>query len=230
MKRRMILATVVMAAILVSVIGISTLGGEKGVSAANHTLEYQYHVSIGRSLINPLCDQAAPADAAAPDGSFALCPDMATPGESPSGVANDQSIEITGNGSLSVNAADGTPNTVTGGGFYIHKSGGEAVVGRWEAKQLLMFETYGPGDANLLAGAFPDLDTSAWRTGRAIILVSLENERGEVPDGVLEIGCRLPGNDGVSGTIEGIRLVIGGGGLTFNIAADPRSTLFVDMN
>ena len=37
-------------------------------------------------------------------------------------------------------------------------------------------------------------------------------------------------DDGVSGTIEGIRLLIGGGGLNFNIAADPRSTLFIDMN
>ena len=158
MKRRMILATVVMAAILVSVIGISALGGEKGVSAANHTLEYQYHVSLARSLINPLCDQSAPADAAAPDGAFALCPDMATPGESVSGKTNDQSIEIKGNGTLSINASDGSPNTVTGGCFFIHKSGSEAVVGRWEAKQLLMFETYGPGDAELLGDAFPDLD------------------------------------------------------------------------
>ncbi len=230
MKRRMILATIVMAAILVSVMGLSALGGEKGVSAASHTLEYQYHVSIGRPLINPLCDQAAPADMAAPDGSFALCPDMATPGESFSGETNDQSIEIKGNGTLSVNAANGMPNTVTGGGFFIHKSGDEAVVGRWEAKELLMFETYGPGDAALLAAAFPDVDTSVWRTGRALILVRLENEKGEVTDGILEIGCRLPGNPGVSGTIEGIRLVVGGGGLNFNVAADPRATLFVDMN
>ena len=231
MKRLMILAAIVVASLVVGVLGVSTLAGERGVLAANHTLEYNYHVSIGRPLINARCDQDAPAAMESPDDPFAICPAMAAAGESVSGVTNDQSIEMKGNGTLSIDAANGTPITVTGGGFFVHKSGEgddeESVVGSWEAKELLMFETYGPGDAILLGDRFPDLDTTAWRTGRALIMIHLKDERGEEADAILEIGCRLPGNAGISGTIEGIRLLVGGGGLNFNVPADPRATLFV---
>ncbi len=72
------------------------------------------------------------------------------------------------------------------------------------------------------AERFPGVDTSAWRTGRALILVHLVDAAGTMQaDAILEIGCRLPGNPGVSGTVEGIRLLIGGG-LNFNEPADPK--------
>ncbi len=231
MKRLMTLATVAMVALLVGVTGVSTLVGDHGVSAANSTHEYEYYVSFNRSLINPLCEQDAPAAMGSPDGSFVLCPAMASAGESVSGVTNNQSIEMKGHGTLSIDAADGTPNTVTGGGFFVQKSGEgdeeKSVVGSWEAKQLLMFETYGPPSEEHLAD---NPDRVAWRTGRALMLIHLVDENGEAADAILEIGCRLPGNPGISGTVEGIRLVVGGGGLNFNLAADPRSTLFVDIN
>ncbi len=217
MKRRIILTTLVMATLLVSVVGVSTLLGERGVSAANHTLEYSYKVSPGRGLINDACDQTNA------DTAFTECPDIATASADASGLLNDQSITVKGSGTLSVDAADGTPKIVTGGGFFIHKTGEDAVLGTWEAKQLLMFETYGPPGAEHLA---EKPDRAAWRTGRALILVHLVDENGKEAAAVLEVGCRLPGNSGISGTIEGVRLVIGGG-LNFDQVPDQRATLFV---
>ena len=220
MKRRMIMATVVMATLLVSVIGVSTLFGERGVSAASHTLEYNYLVSPGRGLINDDCDQTNA------DTAFAECPNMATASADASGIPNDQSITVKGSGTLTIDAADGKPQIVTGGGFFVHKTGGDSVLGTWKAKQLLMFETYGPPGAEHLA---EKPDRAAWRTGRALILVRLVDENGEEADAILEVGCRLPGNSGVSGTIEGMRLVINGG-LNFNQVPDRRATLFTLNN
>ena len=217
MKRRMILATVVMATLLVGVMGVSTLVGENGVSAASSILEYNYLVSPSRGLINDACDQT---DA---DTAFTECPAMATAAASASGILNDQSIMIKGSGTLSIDAVDGTPFAVTGGGFFIHKTGEDSVLGTWEAKQLLMFETYGPPGAEHLA---ENPDRKAWRTGRAFILVHLVDENKEEADAILEVGCRLPGNAGISGTIEGMRLVISGG-LNFNEVPNRRATLFV---
>ena len=68
----------------------------------------------------------------------------------------------------------------------------------------------------------------AWRTGRALILVKLKYDSGMKAHAILEVGCRLPGNGGIPGTIEGIRILIDGG-LNFNEAADPRATLFIDI-
>ncbi len=216
MKRRMILAMVVMATLLVSVMGVSTLVGERVVSAANHTLEYNYLVSPGRGLINDGCDQANAETA------FDECPDIATASASASGVLNDQSITVKGSGTLTIGTANGTPKAVTGGGFFVHKTGEDSVLGTWKAKQLLMFETFGPPGAEHLA---ENPDRAVWRTGRAFILVHLTDENGEETDAILEIGCRLLGNDGISGTIEGMRLVIRGG-LNFNQVPDRRATLF----
>ena len=216
MKRRMILAMVVMATLLVSVIGVSPLVGERVVSAANHTLEYNYLISPSRGLINDGCDQANAETA------FDECPDIATASPDASGIVNDQSIELKGKGTLTIAASNGTPKAVTGGGFFVHKTGEDAVLGTWEAKQLLMFETYGPPGAEHLA---EKPDRAAWRTGRAFILVHMVDENGEEVDAILEVGCRLPGNSGLSGTIEGMRLVIRGG-LNFNQVPDRRATLF----
>ena len=223
MRRRMIRATVVMAILLAGVMGISGLMGAMSASAEagdSDDLEFTFLVSPGRPLVSDACDQNNATT------SFANCPDMATASVSPNGITNGQSIEMKGEGTLRIDAEDGEPENVDGGGRFVHKIGGDSFGGTWEAKKLLMFETYGPpGDAFLAANP----DKTAWRTGRALILVHLVDDTGTVEaDAILEIGCRLPGNGGVSGTIEGIRLLISGG-LNFNVAADPRATLFVDI-
>ncbi len=180
------------------------------------------HAPPGRELVSDACDQNNA------DTAFANCPDMAKASMSISDLANDQSIEMKGEGTLRI-GADGEPKAVDGSGGFIHIIGEESFIGTWEAKKLLLFETYGPGDPTLLAERFPGVDTSAWRTGRALILVHLVDVAGTMQaDAILEIGCRLPGNSGVSGTVEGIRLLIADG-LNFNEPADPRATLFVDL-
>ncbi len=195
------------------------------LASADHSsdLKFKYIVSPGaRELNSDACDQNNA------DTAFDNCPDMAKASLSFSEVPNDQSIEMKGEGTLRI-GADGEPKKVDGGGGFVHRIGEESFIGTWEAKKLLLFETYGPGDPTLLAERFPGVDTSAWRTGRALILVHVVDVAGTMQaDAILEIGCRLPGNPGVSGTVEGIRLLIHGG-LNFNEPADPRATLFIDM-
>jgi len=225
MKRRIVMATVVMAALMVAVMGVSGLMGAMStspVAADSGNLEFEWHAASGKSLDNLDCDQDAPADVGSPDGSFALCPDMAT-------AANGETIEMIGSGTLRIHAKDGSPKKVDGGGAFDHTIDGDSFTGTWEAEQLLMFETYGPGGADFIA-VDPTVRT-AWRTGRALIMVHLVYDNGMEADAILEIGCRLPGNTTlIPGTLEGIRLLVGDGGLNFNDASDPRSTLFVDLN
>ena len=146
----------------------------------------------------------------------APCPDEAT-------AANGDMIVIRGEGTLRVDK-DGGPKKVDGGGTFTHNfADGRSVSGTWEAKQLLMFDSYGPGPAPL---------PESWKAGRALILVRLE-AGGMEADAILEIGCRLndPGVEpggGIPGAIEGIRLILSGG-QNFNMETDPRSTLFIDI-
>ena len=212
----------VIATLLMGVIGGSALAGAMSASADDDggNLKFEYHVSFGVPLDNPDCDQTALPFTPPGMGAFNLCPDMATASESFNGIPNDQSIEMKGQGTLSISGKDGKPKKINGGGGFIHTTdlaNGVSESGTWKAKRLLMFESYGPGDASLPAD---------WRGGRALMLVRLTYDSGEKVDAILELGCRLPGAPGISGTIEGIRLVVGGG-LNFNEAADPRSTLFV---
>ena len=204
MKRRMIRVTVVMAVLLTGVMGVSGLMGTMSAPAeAGDDLEFTFF------LPRPLVDCTGSADP------FADCPAGAT-------ASNGETIAMNGTGTLSIDAEDGEPDDVDGGGGFVHTAVGDPVSGSgsgtWEAKKLLMFETYGPGVGT----------PAAWRTGRALILVHLEYDDGLEADAILEIGCRLPGNGGIPGTIEGMRILIGGG-LNFNAAADPRATLFVDL-
>ncbi len=100
-------------------------------------------VSPGRELISDACDQN--------DGetAFANCPDLVKASASFSEVANDQSIEMKGEGTLRIGVELGEPKNVDGGGGFVHRINGESSTGTWEAKRLLMFETYGPGDPTL---------------------------------------------------------------------------------
>ena len=125
-----------------------------------------------------------------------------------------ESVEIQGSGDLELDL-HGNDHKVTGNGFWRTDRGR----GRWKAKKLLMFDSYGPGDV--------PPNEPAWRSGRALILIELSGADG-TRSAVLEVGCRIAGNDGlgVGETIEGVRLTIEGG-LNYNIAADPRITLFI---
>src|SRR5712664_411985 len=63
----------------------------------------------------------------------------------------------------------------------------------------------------------------------AKLRVRLQPDSGAMEvDAVLEVGCHLPGNDGASGTIEGVRLDVRGV-LNFNQAIQPRATLFINL-
>ena len=128
------------------------------------------------------------------------------------------SIAIQGGGELEV-GEDGEPEDVDGGGLFAQfdKDGVEISRGTWKARQLLLFDAYGEGTP------FPGLES-----GRALIRIRLKPEEGEKVDAVLEIGCRLPFNDGIFGTIEGVRVMVDGG-LNYNLPADPSSTVFVNL-
>ena len=54
MKRRVILATIVMATLLAGVLGAATLAGVEGVSAGSSTLEYKF--LMPRPLIDEITD------------------------------------------------------------------------------------------------------------------------------------------------------------------------------
>jgi hypothetical protein len=130
------------------------------------------------------------------------------------------SIAITGSGEIKV-SKKGKHQHVKGGGLYAQfdHSGNPTNSGTWKAKKLLSFDPYGEGDPMLPAG---------WEAGRVLIRIELKPDVGKKVDAVLEIGCRLPGNAGIVGTIEGARVFVDGG-LNYNLAADPKSTLFVNL-
>ncbi len=144
------------------------------------------------------------------------CPDAAE------ATSNDDMIEITGEGTLRIQ--QGKPTQVRGGGSYRHTDslGNVVDVGTWTARKLLSFEDFGPS-TSLPAN---------WRQGRALILIHMVSQSGDMEAfATLELGCRLP--DPVTpsppGTIEGIRLDVKGG-LNFDFAIDPRSTLFIQIS
>ena len=143
-----------------------------------------------------------------------LCDDAAV-------AANGDIFEMHGVGTLSVRE-DGS-RSISGGGTFIHRDEFGAVKdgGAWEARNLLMFESYG-GTEN------PDVPTN-FRAGRALMKVKLFSAADGEENAVVELGCRIPGNSGIPGTIEGIRVMINGGP-NFTKALDPRRTLFVDLS
>jgi len=136
------------------------------------------------------------------------------------------SIAIQGSGELQVDKK-GKPKKVDGDGLYAQFDhwGNLVSSGTWKAKKLLSFDPYGEDDVTPLPDGF--------ESGRALILIELKPEGGKKKGGkkvtaVLEIGCRLPGNAGIFGTIEGVRVLVDGG-LNYNLPADPKLTLFVNL-
>lgn len=127
-----------------------------------------------------------------PDPNIPPCPDVAT-------APNGDTIEIRGEGMLSVH-----PKSATGEGTFVHKDpqGNVFGTGAWEATELLSFKTYGPGD---------DTVPEDWRTGKALIRVHLTAASGFEADGILTVGCVLPGARVPGGLFEGATLQIQGG-------------------
>ena len=185
-------------------------------------MKYGYH--LGDAFLG--CGDVKPTDD----------PILATPGTPtcrPEAVAEDSvgafpgeggSIAIQGEGEIKV-SKKGKRQHVNGGGLYAQfdQWGNEFSSGTWKAKKLLSFDAYGEDNTT----PFPD----GFEAGRVLMLIELKPEggkKGKKIDAVLEIGCRLPGNKGKFGTIEGARVLVDGG-LNYNIAADPKSTLFVNL-
>ena len=129
------------------------------------------------------------------------------------------SIAIQGHGELEVDKK-GRPEDVDGGGLFAQfdESGVLISSGKWKAKKLLSFDSYGDDPA------FP----VEFESGRALILIRLKPKGGKKVDAVLEIGCRLVNNVGIFGTIEGVRVFVDGG-LNYNLPADPKLTLLVNL-
>jgi len=189
-------------------------------NAGRGDMKYGYH--LGDAFLG--CGGVLPTDD----------PIAATPGTPtcrPEAVAEDSvgafpleggSIAIQGTGELKV-SKKGKPQHVNGGGLFAQFDlwGNVFSSGTWKAKKLLSFDAYGEDNTT----PFPD----GFEAGRVLILIELKPEGGKKIDAVLEIGCRLPGNKGIFGTIEGARVFVDGG-LNYNLPADPKTTLFVNLN
>ena len=131
------------------------------------------------------------------------------------------SIAIQGEGEFTV-SEKGKLKKAKGGGLFAQfdESGVLLSSGTWKARKLLLFEAYGEDDLTPLPDGF--------ESGRVLMLIRLDPEDGKKVDAVLEIGCRLPGNAGIFGTIEGVRVMVDGG-LNYNLPADPKLTVFVNL-
>lgn len=192
-----------LSAISVLVLALA-VAGVMGASADNNdtNIVFRYLVGSGFTELGQVCNLGVP------------CPPAAI-------ASNGHTIEMSGEGKLSIRRANGKPRSVTGGGSFVHKdaAGDVLSVGTWTAKKLLRFDPFGPG-----IGTPP-----TWEAGSAKLRVRLETDSGAMQtDAVLEVGCHLPGNSGAPGTIEGVRLNVRKV-LDFNQAIEPRATLFINL-
>jgi hypothetical protein len=183
--RRQLTFFVTLAFVMSSLTGVA--------SAESETLDYRWLAGEGDTAFGALCDLGGPP-----------CPNVAT-------ASNGDTIEIAGEGTLSVH-----PKSVTGNGTFTHNfAGGGSVSGTWTATQLLSFKSYGPN-----AGFPPNFEA-----GRATIRVQLFVGGNPVGSGILTVGCLLGGPREPGGLFEGVKLSVQGGP-NFN-KADPTSTLFI---
>ena len=148
--------------------------------AGSETVEYRWLAGEGvvdfPETDDLLCDLGLP------------CPDVAT-------ASNGDTMEIAGEGTLSVH-----PKSVTGSGSFTHNfAGGGSASGTWTATELLSFKSYGSPPA---AVGLPP----TWEAGKAIIRVHLIAENGLEFDGILTVGCVLPGVRVPGGAVEGSTL------------------------
>lgn len=113
-------------------------------------------------------------------------------------AADGDTIELTGRGTLSIH-----PKSATGSGTVKHRRPNGSVVGQgtWTAVGLISFNSYGPSTDP----SFP----RSFEGGRALIRVHLSAG----PDAILEVTCRLPGDNGpaAQGQPEAATLTVLGG-------------------
>ncbi len=168
--------------------------------AGSETLDYRCFAGAGE-VGEPFAPGVTVCDFGVP------CPDVAT-------ASNGDTIEIAGEGTLSVH-----PKSVTGSGSFTHNfAAGGSVSGTWTATQLLSFKSYGSSPA---AVGLPP----TWEAGKAIIRVQLFVGGNPVATGTLTVGCILPEVEVPGGAFEGSTLNVHGGP-NFN-KADVASTLFI---
>jgi hypothetical protein len=206
--------------IAVIALGLASVGVAE---AGSKDLEYEFHLGSA-SFPGNQCVGVLPTDPPIPvnPGGPANCRPVAV-AEDFAGTGTG-SIAIQGEGTLKV-SDKGKPKKVKGGGeFAIYSSSDSSGMptswGTWKAKKLLLFDAYGEDDVTPLPDGF--------ESGRVLMLIRLDPEDGKKIDAVLEIGCRLPGNKGIVGTIEGTRVMVDGG-LNYNLPVDPKATLFVNL-
>ncbi len=184
MRRQLTVFVTLLALVMSSLTGVA--------SAQSETLDYRWLAGTGDTGFGALCNGGPP------------CPNVAT-------ASNGDTIEIAGEGTLSVH-----PKSVTGNGTFTHNfAGGGSVSGTWTATQLLSFKSYGP-----VAGFPPNFEA-----GRATISVQLFVGGNPVASGILTVGCLLGGPKEPGGLFEGVKLSVQGGP-NFNKAA-VTSTLFI---
>ncbi len=177
--------------------GTSMLSLTGVANAGSETLNYRWLAGAGAVDFGPgtVCDLGTP------------CPDVAT-------ASNGDTIEITGEGTLSVH-----PKSVTGSGSFTHNfAEGGSVSGTWTALKLLSFKSYGSSPA---AVGLPP----TWEAGKAIIRVQLFIGGNPVATGTLTVGCILPEVEVPGGAFEGSTLNVRGGP-NFNKNLE-RATLFI---
>lgn len=136
---------------------------------------------------------------------------------------NGDTIRFQGEGVLFVNPNGSPGRRMTGSGSFTHiLASGGAVNGRWTAKRLLSFESWGPATEVPLP--------QNWIAGRAKILVLIEADGGGRNMGILDVICRLPGDAAPDQSLpEGSRLNILRM-LDFPVFVFPRATLFIDLD
>ena len=188
--RRQLTVLVTLALVMSSLTGVA--------GAKSETLDYRWLAGAG------VVDFPGPGGTVCELG--VPCPDVAT-------ASNGDTIEIEGEGTLSVH-----PKSVTGNGSFTHNFDGGSVSGTWTATKLLSFKSYGSSPA---AEGLP----STWEAGKAIIRVQLFVGGNPVAIGTLTVGCILPGVEVPGGAFEGSTLSVQGGP-NFN-KADFASTLFI---
>ena len=209
-KRFLSVGTVTIAVLVLSL-------ANAGVTEAHSkNMKWEYH--FGDAFLG--CPGVLPTDGPIPVEAGPTC--------SPEAVAEDFAGQfseggrfiIQGGGELKI-SKKGKPQHVKGGGLFAQfNEAGDVIVssGTWKARKLLLFEAYGEGVG----------PPAGIESGRVLMLIRLHPEGGKKVNAVLEIGCRLPGNAGIFGTIEGVRVMVDGG-LNYNLPADPKSTVFVNL-
>ncbi len=201
---------------------VLTFSAASVIEASHDDVLYGYH--LGDSFLGCPDDAGLMPFDPLPIGG-PTCPPEATAEDFVGLIPGGGSIAIRGSGTVTLGKNGKLKKKAKGDGTYARfdADGNPVDSGTWKAKRALLFDPYGtvPPTAPPAPGDF--------EAGRLLIQIRLDPENGkksEKIDAILEVGCRLgTGNPGIFGTIEGVRVIVDGG-LNYNIASDPRLTVF----